>query len=345
MLTPAGCLQAFYNKACILDDTDLRNKIKALYAGTLPPGEREVVLQQLETLSATELEAIYPFTEWEQNQNVRADAALAADALHRFHAARIPQKAAVVKWLPPRRWLQVACVVGLLLLGSYYLLRKTAATPVAWKEIRVADGKRSRLTLPDGSVLVMNGGSVLLLPAQFNGPRREVYLKEGQAFVEVVTDPAHPFIFHSAHFHVQVLGTSFTVRDYAGAYSSAVTVKTGKVAVQLAAKNNEKKMYLLPGEQAAWQRGSDTLLQEQTGIALADAWINGELQFKGEVLRNILPALQHRYAVYFTVNDNRLLDKKFSATFTNSSIEAILKQLQLMGNIRYTIKGQHINLW
>ncbi len=80
--------------------------------------------------------------------------------------------------------------------------------------IKVEDGNRGRLTLPDGSAVVLNGGSELSVPDQFATNSREIRLVAGEVYLDVVRDPARPFVVHSANLDIQVLGTSFSVRDY-----------------------------------------------------------------------------------------------------------------------------------
>src|SRR5690606_16390061 len=53
-------------------------------------------------------------------------------------------------------------------------------------------GKRSTLTLADGSRVWLNSGSVLEFPAQFSGKKREIRLTSGEMYIEVVHDKEKP---------------------------------------------------------------------------------------------------------------------------------------------------------
>src|SRR5690606_13807238 len=76
-------------------------------------------------------------------------------------------------------------------------------------------GKRSTLTLSDGSKVWLNSGSVLECPAQFTGNNREVRLASGEIYIEVAPDSQKPFHVSTSDFNVKVYGTKFNVSAYA----------------------------------------------------------------------------------------------------------------------------------
>ncbi|MGE5501835.1 MAG: FecR family protein, partial [Ignavibacteriales bacterium] len=78
------------------------------------------------------------------------------------------------------------------------------------QEYRTAIGERTNLTLPDGSVVTLNTGTVLRTRADHG--RRLIYLDKGQAFFRVAHDPLHPFIVNAAGRTVTAVGTAFDVR-------------------------------------------------------------------------------------------------------------------------------------
>jgi len=65
--------------------------------------------------------------------------------------------------------------------------------------------------------------------------------------------------------------------------------------------------------------------------------MRGELAFQDAALQQVLQVLQHKYAMRFEVKDSTLLKRRYTATFRNNSIQNIMQQLKLMGNINYTI--------
>ena len=72
-------------------------------------------------------------------------------------------------------------------------------------------GKRSTLTLSDGSKLWLNSGSVLEFPSQFSGDKREIHLVSGEMYIEVAHDQNKPFLVQTDDFQVRVYGTKFNI--------------------------------------------------------------------------------------------------------------------------------------
>jgi transmembrane sensor len=111
-------------------------------------------------------------------------------------------------------------------------------------DVRTVAGKRSELSLEDGSHLDLNARTVLHTDFRFG--RRIVTLSEGEAFFSVAKDKAHPFVVRTPQGTVEVTGTQFDVKvDSANA---TVTLVEGAVTL----KEHEASLgKLTPGEQAS----------------------------------------------------------------------------------------------
>lgn len=94
-------------------------------------------------------------------------------------------------------WVRIAAIwlIPLLSLGvSYYLYRDARdVRQLAFMERFVPSGKRERITLPDGSEVWLNSGTLLLYPSDFIGDKREIYLV-GEGYFKVRKRPEQPFI-------------------------------------------------------------------------------------------------------------------------------------------------------
>ncbi|WP_307833609.1 FecR family protein [Azospirillum brasilense] len=92
---------------------------------------------------------------------------------------------------------------------------------------RTAAGERREVALPDRSRLILDTDSAVAL--DFAEGRRHVRLLRGQAYFDVVSDPAHPFRVTAGFSEVEVTGTAFTVRADGG--QDAVFLERGRVSV------------------------------------------------------------------------------------------------------------------
>jgi ferric-dicitrate binding protein FerR (iron transport regulator) len=116
---------------------------------------------------------------------------------------------------PRLRKLYVAAAIAASLAGAFLLIHpsNTSKNPTTYKTVTTNPGARSRLTLPDGTAVVLNADSRLTYNEDFSGDSREIQLS-GEAYFDVAKDPHHPFLIHTKTIDIKVLGTAFNVRSY-----------------------------------------------------------------------------------------------------------------------------------
>lgn len=322
-----------------MKQADIREQILHYYAGRLTSGEKRELLERLQLMTEDELQLLYPASEWEETEDAVLTETELATALHRHHQLRGGKKNTPVLW-----YAAAACLAGALVVTGYFsgwMNRSAGSKTVALKTIQVQNGEPLAVTLADGSKVTIHGGSTLLVPEIFTGQEREIFLQNGEAFFDIKSDPAKPFIVHTGNMDVRVLGTSFSIRDYNEEADGAVTVRTGKVAVNPSGETGAA-LHLLPGSKAALHKASRTLKPVTADTTAAFGWMQREYIFRGETLREIIKRLKHGYQVTFRVDSEALLNKRFSATFRQNTMTEIMEQLRLMGNIQYRVKGDTI---
>ena len=120
-----------------------------------------------------------------------------------------------------RRWLAAAAAV-LLLIGSLTLFLNNSTKTLT----NFADAPQ-KFHLPDGTFALLQAGSSLTYnPDEYNADKREVELT-GQAYLDVVHNPAKPFYLYGPRGNLRVTGTSFNVRSDPGEFE--VEVSEGSV--------------------------------------------------------------------------------------------------------------------
>lgn len=113
-------------------------------------------------------------------------------------------------------------------------------------EIKVPMGGMTNIQLPDGSTVVLNAGSKLTYKNIFDARHREITLS-GEAFFDIVKDPAHPFIITTPTIKIRVLGTRFNVRSYPGDKTSEAALIRGIIELTVL-KNPDRQIILKPSE-------------------------------------------------------------------------------------------------
>ncbi|WP_316804275.1 FecR family protein [Pedobacter nototheniae] len=210
--------------------------------------------------------------------------------------------------------------------------------------------ERIKMILPDSTIVYLAGGSKLTWPARFiKGKYREIYL-EGEAFFEVKRDTTSPFIVYSGKMQTKVLGTSFNIYAYPKDKTFSVTVRTGKVKVSENITGKLKVLSLLtPGMKLLYEVNTNNYVLDTRPVEEADAWIKNRFTFRNVTLANMFKCLERYYNVRFKVDNAKILDCRFNATFANKSITDVMEQIKIMsGNhIQYKL-GDHnklITIW
>lgn len=152
--------------------------------------------------------------------------------------------------------------------------------------------QKSKIVLPDGSVVWLNASSHLRFPAKFENNRRDVYL-EGEAFFKVTHDKKRPFTVHApSGLYAKVLGTSFNIKAYSFQKDIQVTVVTGKVAI---GKGKKILAELVKGRQLVFNKITASVIEKPGQNT--HAWIREELSFNGNTLEEIAAILEKSYDV------------------------------------------------
>lgn len=119
----------------------------------------------------------------------------------------------------------------------------------------------TRLTLEDGSHVLLSANSRLEYPKEFSSQGSRTVNLTGEARFEVTKDAHRPFIVSADKMQTQVLGTVFDVNAYPG-NAPAVTLYQGRVKVGKAASPIEKE--IVPGQCATLTTSGDIRLAKAT---------------------------------------------------------------------------------
>lgn len=195
-----------------------------------------------------------------------------------------PPEAAPIRRLPMRtyRWLAYAAAIGALVIVSL------AAIPFS-QTFQTGTGEQQRITLRDGSQVMLNAASSVTYRATLLWPRRRNVRMTGEAFFEV--KKGNPFMVSSPSGKTEVLGTSFNIKDRDGLF--AVDCLTGKVRVSSA----RSAVILTPGLSTARRNQfplQDPFPRDTTETA---TWRSGKFYFREATLGEVLAELGRQYQV------------------------------------------------
>lgn len=218
---------------------------------------------------------------------------------------------------------------------SYY--QSTRTKMLQYTTTTAAKGEKKKVTLSDGSVVILNAGSSIRYPEVFASGKREVTLLEGEAFFDIQHRTGQPFTVATSGTATTVLGTSFNVQAYKAFHEVKVTVVTGKVAVKEAAYT----VVLQPDEQVIM--GGNAPQRKHLAAAESIAWIKGRLQFSNETLENVALILENRYNVKIAFRTEATGGIRFTANFgAAESLENILFAIAKANRLTWSVKDKVI---
>ena len=242
----------------------------------------------------------------------------------------------VVRMQPSRRpyWL-AAAAAAVLLAGTFFLFRQPLY--IAQQTAQNTDS----LLLPDGTRLYLNAHTSVKYPRHFKGNSREVYVQQGEVFVDVKHMPEKPFSVHLKNVDIQVLGTSFDVKQTAKGVN--VFVETGKVKAIY--KNSKKSVILTPGQAAEMLLAETTISTKHHRNNNPIAWKTGYLSFDDAPLAEVAQVLEDYYKVHIVLKNDALADKKLLATFHKESISEVMDILSKTLQVHTVQKDSLIEIY
>ncbi len=244
------------------------------------------------------------------------------------------------------RFLNLPLIIGIaasLFVGTiFYVLiesNSNSKNTIATLTVETIAGEKSTVTLPDGTTVFLNSETQISYPEHFSEKNRTVEL-EGEAFFDVSHNSAKPFIVSAGDISIRVLGTTFNLRAFADEETISTTLVEGKVRIE---KENEKEQTVLadlnPSERAVFSKNNNKItVSYETNLNKFIGWKEGKLVLDNAPVEVVVKKLEAWFNVKIIVKGEQLKKTRFTMTFTDETIEEVLKLLALSYPVQYTIK-------
>lgn len=201
----------------------------------------------------------------------------------------------------------------------------------------VPKGKRSSLTLSDGTKVWINSGTTLQFPTQFDSEKREIRV-EGEIFIDVVKDKTRPFYVNTNRMIIDVVGTRFNVSAYNEDVEHAVVLVEGCVDICI----DSEKARLSPNQRLAASMGEISVKEVDVNNYIS--WKEGYLQFTSEPLTDILKRLSRYYDIPIHYDKNCAVLKCNGKLVLFDNIKEVLETISNTIPIRFQIEGTEISV-
>lgn len=200
-------------------------------------------------------------------------------------------------------------------------------------------GEQSKVTLPDGSLVILNGESYISYPKTFNDTIRAVTLK-GQAFFDVVKNPKKPFVIQSGNISTKVLGTSFNIIELDS--DVEVIVNTGLVNVV----SQSESVYLNPNQKVTYKSTSDKLYKTDTNAEINNLWWKGDVVLTKIKIQDLASELQEIYGIPFIFKDDKLKNVYlYSFRLTkDESLDELIYRINFINEVKLIKKENMIEI-
>lgn len=169
-----------------------------------------------------------------------------------------------------------------------------------YNQLIVPSGKQTQLLLADGSKLQVNAGTRVVYPIMFDGYTREIFV-DGEVYLDVAHDAAHPFIVKTKKFEVEVLGTSFNISAYSSESNSTVVLVNGSVNIRDKQKNTVK---LAPSQLVSIVAEGNISQPQNVDVEPFICWTRQMLLFNNRPFSEVMKKLSLFYNKEFIYNEN-----------------------------------------
>lgn len=265
----------------------------------------------------------------------------------RIHSSKKEQKPFRQGFRLSAMWRYAAVVAVIIAVGylSYWRGEVNVKDTFADISVEAPLGSKTKLYLPDGTLVWLNAGSRMTYSQGFGVDNRKVEL-EGEGYFEVTRNEKIPFYVKTKDLQLRVLGTKFNFRDYPEDHEVVVSLLEGKVELNNMLKS-EKEAFLAPDERAILNKSNGLMTVESVAASNASQWTDGYLFFDEELLPDIAKELERSYNVKIHIANHSLNNFRFYGNFVRreQNIQEVLDALASTEKIQYKIEERNITIY
>ena len=187
-------------------------------------------------------------------------------------------------------------------------------------------GSKTKLYLPDGTLVWLNAGSKMSYAQDFGINERSLNLS-GEAYFEVTRNEEIPFKVHTEELDVKVLGTKFNVQSHESDSEFEVMLYEGCVDVESDFNNKQVEVLMAPGDIIKIDKNTGEMSQMNIST-IANPGQSRKFYFIDKKLEDITNQLERHFQKKIVITNPKLKSIKYDAIFANDeTIEQILNCL------------------
>ncbi len=189
------------------------------------------------------------------------------------------------------------------------------------------------ITLPDGSIVILNSNSSLSFN-NYNWQKNRAVKIKGQAYFEIQKNKGK-FDVSFNNGIIQVLGTQFDV--FSHQEFTSIHCYEGKIKANL-----KKSQYILTANMGL--RFDGKTITETTFNTKTPTWVSDFTSFKNVPLKEVLISLSLKYGVDYKFDNEEFIDKMFTGKYVNNDLDLALEMILSPLSLNYTIKDSIVHI-
>ena len=245
-----------------------------------------------------------------------------------------------------------AVIISFVLGGTAFYLYQTNFNKVErvaeYCEIVTPLGAKTKVVLPDSSIVWLNAGSKLKYSNLFNETNRDLSL-EGEAYFKVAKNKKIPFVVDAFGFEVEAVGTEFNVKAYKEEKAIETSLVEGKVKLSHRTEKIAKNIYLNPNHKATFYKVATNeknkprlIINTNVDLSPILAWRSNQLILDKELLKDLAVKLERMYDCKFYFDAEEIMNYEFTGSIHNLTLSEIMDIIKISSPIKYEIKGNDV---
>lgn len=241
-------------------------------------------------------------------------------------------------------WASAACICFMTAFAAWFYIAPGAIPPSAIR-ISTAATERKEVTLADGTVVMLNTGTELMVSGNFGKEERRVVLK-GEAYFKVAKNPDKPFIIQSGQLRTRVLGTAFNISAYPDRERIKVSVLTGLVRVsQLKGKSQITLANQMRTDQTiSFFRTTGKFEMNSEDASLITSWRDNKLYIDNASITDIAGQLKGFYHLEVKNLSQGSRTDRYTIRFNRESMKAVLEILTHLTKREFEYNNKQITI-
>ena len=194
---------------------------------------------------------------------------------------------------------------------------------------QTAYGEMKQIILPDSSLITLNANSSIEFNEHWKKDKpREVWLNgEGYFNVRHLNKDRHRilenerFLVHTKDLNIEVLGTSFDIRQRRG--KTEVVLETGSIAVTFN-DGKQQPINMKPGDIFTYHPTEHLLIKDSVSAGDYTAWKQKKLILRNPTIREITTYLEDNFGKKIIVKDEKMYNRKIEGPILFDNLDDAL---------------------